>query len=98
MDLYNDIAREGADHLFRRFRVFLPKRRRVQAKRRLHDNVRRAIVERRNTSSRHTDYLQALMEASTESGPIPDTDIINLSAGMVWAGHATIWGHLSWAL
>ena len=38
------------------------------------------------------------MDASTDSGPIPDTDIINLAAGMIWGGHPTLWGHLSWAL
>jgi sterol 14-demethylase len=98
MALFDDIARVGADHLFRRFRVLLPKERRFRAKRRLYDNVQRTIVERRSMNSRRADYLQALMDASTENGPFADTDIINLVAGMVWAGHATMWGHLSWAL
>ena len=38
------------------------------------------------------------MDARTKNGAIPDADIINLAAGMVWGGFATTWGHLSWAL
>jgi sterol 14-demethylase len=98
MDLMDEVTREAPDHLLRRFRMYLPRAKRFRAKRRLHQIVKRVIVERRSIRSRRADYLQALIEASTESGPIPDTDIVNLAAGMTWGGHATTWGHLSWAL
>jgi sterol 14-demethylase len=96
--LMDEVTREAPDHLLRRLRMYLPRAGRFRARRRLHASVQRIIEERRRNGVRREDYLQALMEAETPNGPIPDTDIINLATGMVWGGHATIWGHLSWAL
>ena len=98
MDLMDEIVREAHDHLLRRFRVHLPRGQRSRAKRRLNESLQKIIIERRRTNSRPADYLQALMDARTKNGAIPDADIINLAAGMVWGGFATTWGHLSWAL
>jgi sterol 14alpha-demethylase len=98
MGLIDDIALGASDHAFRRFWVQLPRVKRFRSKRRLHEIARQTIDQRRSIGSCRVDYLQALMEASTESGPIPEADIINLAAGMIWGGHATLWGHLSWAL
>jgi sterol 14alpha-demethylase len=98
INLLDEVAREAPDHLLRRFRMYLPRAGRFRARRRLHLTMQQVIGERRSNGSRHDDYLQALMETAMESGLFSDTDIKNLATGMVWGGHATLWGHLSWAL
>lgn len=72
-------------------------RRSARARRRLHDLVRGLLADRRRAP--RPDFLQRLVDARREDGaPLRDEILINLVLMLVWAGHETTVGHLSWAL
>ena len=57
------------------------------------------IQERRAQPTGPADFLQTLIEARSSDGtPIDEKMIINLILLLVWAGHETTAGHISWAL
>ena len=57
------------------------------------------ISERRRSPADPPDFLQVMCETTYSDGdPVPDLVIINLLLMIIWAGHETTTGHLSWAL
>ena len=78
----------------------LPKLIRSQkAKRKLHKILGELIAERRRDPVDPPDFLQTLIATHSSDGrPIDDVLIINLILLLVWAGHETTAGHISWGL
>ena len=78
----------------------LPKLRRSQkAKKKLHRVLGELIQTRRRQPPAEPDFLQTLVEARFSDGrPVDDELVINLILLLVWAGHETTAGHISWAL
>jgi len=78
----------------------LPKfRRSKRARATMHEMVTALISERRSAVNRPDDFLQVLIDARYPDGkPLPDNIIINLILLLVWAGHETTAGHISWGL
>ena len=78
----------------------LPKLRRSQkAKKKLHRVLGELIDTRRRQPPAEPDFLQTLVEARFSDGrPVDDELVINLILLLVWAGHETTAGHISWAL
>ncbi len=78
----------------------LPKLIRSQkAKKKLHRVLGELIQRRRRQPPAEADFLQTLVEARFSDGrPIDDEMVINLILLLVWAGHETTAGHISWAL
>lgn len=74
-------------------------RRRDRAKLRLHAMLSKIIAERRTGTGEHHDFFQVLSEATYSNGdPLPDSTIIGMILGMVYAGQENTTGHTSWAL
>ena len=97
--LYDDLTGSASDHLLRRLRARVLSRRRTRAKRTLFGALKDVIERRRKAPGVHDDYLQALLDAETGNDePFTESDIIGLVWGLVWAGHATLWGQLAWAI
>lgn len=70
-----------------------------RAKKKLHKVLGGLIQERRAQPTEPADFLQTLIEARSSDGtPIDEKMIINLILLLVWAGHETTAGHISWAL
>lgn len=70
-----------------------------KAKKKLHRVLGGLIQERRAQPAEPVDFLQTLIEARFSDGtPIDEEMIINLILLLVWAGHETTAGHISWAL
>ncbi len=70
-----------------------------RAKRKLHKILGELIEERRRNPVDPPDFLQTLSAAHYSDGrPIDDVLIINLILLLVWAGHETTAGHISWGL
>ncbi len=78
----------------------LPKFKRSQkAKQKLADNLISLIKERRKNPKNPPDFLQTLLESKNEDGsPVSDPILKDLILLLVWAGHETTTGHISWAL
>ena len=92
------LARAASDHLLRGSRLRLKNSRRDRAKQHLGRIVQTTIDSRRAGVTHEQDFLKALLEAEVDGAPIPDADIIDLGISFIWAGHATLAGHLSWTL
>jgi sterol 14-demethylase len=57
------------------------------------------IHQRRKQPLDPPDFLQTLVQATYADGtPAPDLVIINLILLLIWAGHETTTGHISWAM
>lgn len=97
-DLFRDFS--GAIDLVLPGWLPLPRfRRSAKARAYLHDMLGSLIAERRNGSGGAEDFLQVLVEARYPDGSaVPDSTIINLILLLVWAGHETTAGHISWGL
>ena len=111
--LGDDFRRRLGNYFFSDFRQFsggmepvlplwlpLPKLIRSQrAKRKLHKILGELIAERRHNPVDPPDFLQTLIGAHYSDGrPVDDMVIINLILLLVWAGHETTAGHISWGL
>ena len=111
--LGDDFRQRLGGHFFSDFRQFsggmepvlplwlpLPKLIRSQrAKRKLHKILGELIEERRHNPVDPPDFLQTLIASRYSDGrPIDDVVIINLILLLVWAGHETTAGHISWGL
>lgn len=111
--LGNDFRQRLGSHAFRDFRQFsggaepilplwlpLPKLIRSQrVKRKLHKILGELIEERRHNPVDPPDFLQTLIASHYSDGrPVDDVLIINLILLLVWAGHETTAGHISWGL
>jgi sterol 14-demethylase len=74
-------------------------RRSARARDRLHALLRTVIAERRARPAQRDDFLQTLLQATYSDGtPLDDALVINLILMLVWAGHETTVGHISWGL
>ena len=74
-------------------------RRSQAAKRKLHRILGEWIAERRAHPLDPPDFFQDMVAATyPDCTPIPDELIINLILLLVWAGHETTAGQVSWAL
>src|SRR4030095_16609083 len=97
-----DLFVEFAGFIEPRLPLWLPLprfRRARKARARLHDMLQQLIGERRQSLSRPNDFLQVLVDAKYADGePLSDVAIINLILFLVWAGHETTSGHISWGL
>ncbi len=70
-----------------------------KAKRKLHRMLGQLIRTRRQQPADPPDFLQTLVEAHFSDGrPVDEELVINLILLLVWAGHETTAGHISWAL
>ncbi len=111
--LGDDFRQRLGSHFFQDFRNFsggiepllplwlpLPRLIRSQrAKRKLHKILGELIEERRHSPVDPPDFLQTLIASHYSDGrPIDDVLIINLILLLVWAGHETTAGHISWGL
>ena len=78
----------------------LPKLLRSQkAKKKLHRVLGELIRSRRQQPVDPPDFLQTLVESRFSDGRLLDEEMtINLILLLVWAGHETTAGHISWAL
>jgi len=76
-------------------RLLRSKRAKVQ----IQEMLKALIASRRRVPRVPEDFLQTLVSARYSDGePVPDSVIINLIIILVWAGHETTAGHISWAL
>lgn len=111
--LGNDFKEKLGDSIFDDFRNFskgmtpliptwLPTPSNIQsnqAKKTLHKKLLKLINDRRTNPVTPPDFFQTLVEAKYKNGKPADNDtIINLILLLVWAGHETTAGHISWAL
>lgn len=82
--------------------LWLPLPRLLRSKRakvRLQEMLRALIASRRQVPRVPEDFLQTLVDARYSNGePVPESVIINLIVVLVWAGHETTAGHISWGL
>jgi len=70
-----------------------------KAKRKLHKILGELIAERRHNPVDPPDFLQTLIGSHYSDGrPVDDVLLINLILLLVWAGHETTAGHISWGL
>jgi len=70
-----------------------------RAKRKLHRILGAWIAERRATPADPPDFFQEMIASTYPDGsPVPDETLINLILLLVWAGHETTAGQVSWAL
>ena len=100
-DIFEDFRQfsEGMDPVIPGW-VPLPKFRRSQkAKKRLHNVLLNLIEERRSNPLDTPDFLQTLIQSTYQDGqPVPNRILIDLILLLVWAGHETTAGHISWAM
>ena len=111
--LGNDFKEKLGNEIFEDFRHFsegmdpvtpgwvpLPKFKRSQnAKKKLKTKIYKLVEERRNSNLNKNDFLQTISTATYSNGePVADDIIIDLILLLVWAGHETTAGHISWAL
>jgi len=106
----SDRIREGFFAEFRRFSEgielvlpgWLPLPHLVRSKHsrdRLRVFLGRLLEQRRRQPMDPPDFLQTLAQARFGDGePVPDLILINLILLLVWAGHETTTGHISWAM
>jgi sterol 14-demethylase len=70
-----------------------------RAKARIQALLLSIIAQRRRRPAVPEDFLQTLVDARYSDGtPVPDPILANLITVLVWAGHETTAGHVSWAL
>ena len=70
-----------------------------RAKKKLHSILQEWIEKRRETPLDPPDFFQGMVESKYPDGsPIPDEKIRHLILLLVWAGHETTAGQVSWAL
>src|SRR5262249_3144013 len=70
-----------------------------RARDRLRVFIGRLIEQRRRHPIDPPDFLQTLAQARFGDGePVPDSILISLILLLVWAGHETTTGHISWAM
>jgi sterol 14-demethylase len=70
-----------------------------RARDRLRAAVGAVLRDRRQNPLDPADFMQELAEATYSDGkPVPDAVLISLALMLVWVGHETTAGHLSWAL
>ncbi len=70
-----------------------------RAKRKLHEIPGQLTKERRRSPADPPDFLQTLIGSRSSDGrPIDGVVIINMILPLVWAGHETTAGHVSWGL
>ncbi|MDD3798484.1 MAG: cytochrome P450 [Novosphingobium sp.] len=70
-----------------------------RAKRKLHKILQSWIDKRRAEPLEEPDFFQTLIETTYPDGsPVPDETIRHLILLLVWAGHETTAGQVSWAL
>jgi len=70
-----------------------------RAKKKLHKILQRWIDKRRATPLDPPDFFQGMVESKYPDGrPIPDELVRHLILLLVWAGHETTAGQVSWAL
>jgi sterol 14-demethylase len=106
----SDRMRDGFFEQFRRFSEgievvwpgWLPLPHLVRS-RRARDRLRvflgRLIEQRRRNPIDPPDFLQTLAQARFgDDEPVPDAILISLILLLIWAGHETTTGHISWAL
>ena len=66
---------------------------------RLRDRLQGLVDERRREPADPPDFLQTICDARYSDGTqVPDLVRINLILMIIWAGHETTTGHVSWAL
>lgn len=69
------------------------------AGRRIRERLQRIIDKRRSLRGEGGDFLDHFVEAEYEDGtPVPDDILIHLIIMLVWAGHETTTGQISWGL
>jgi sterol 14-demethylase len=82
--------------------LWLPTRKQVRsqrAKKRLHAILQAWIDKRRAAPLDPPDFFQTMIETKYPDGrPVPDETIRHLILLLVWAGHETTAGQVSWAL
>jgi sterol 14-demethylase len=82
--------------------LWLPTRAQIRsqrAKRKLHAILQEWIDKRRAAPLTEPDFFQGIIDAKYPDGrPIPDEIIRHLILLLVWAGHETTAGQVSWAL
>ena len=111
--LGKDFKDKIGDSIFEDFRQFsegmdpvipgwvpLPKfKRSKKAKEKLYDNLLVLVKERREHPKNPPDFLQTLATSTYPDGEqVPDDVVIDLILLLVWAGHETTAGHISWVL
>ncbi len=70
-----------------------------RAKKKLHAILQSWIVKRRSEPLAEPDFFQGMIETKYPDGtPVPDEIIRHLILLLVWAGHETTTGQVSWAL
>ncbi len=70
-----------------------------RAKAKIKQMLQTLIASRRRVPRVPEDFLQTLVGARYSDGePVPESVIINLIIVLVWAGHETTAGHISWGL
>jgi len=70
-----------------------------KAKQKLAKNIISLIQDRRKNPINPPDFLQTLLVSKSKDGsPVSDTLLKDLIVFLVWAGHETTNGHISWAL
>jgi len=95
-DLWRDfrvLTRLGSDHLARKARMKLPLAPWRRSKERLDSTLREIVRGRRTESGRRADYLQTLVDATSDDD-LPAKTL----EGLVWGGLPTTWGHAAWTL
>ncbi|GAA4276601.1 cytochrome P450 [Aquimarina mytili] len=108
-----DFKEKLGDSVFEDFRDFakaidpvlpgwlpIPKfRKSEKAKQKLAKNVISLIQDRRKNPMNPPDFLQTLLESKNKDGsPVSDMLLKDLIVLLVWAGHETTNGHISWVL
>ncbi len=82
--------------------LWLPTRAQIRsqrAKKKLHSILQEWIEKRRAAPVEPADFFQGLVSSKYEDGrPLPDEIIRHLIMLLVWAGHETTAGQVSWAL
>lgn len=97
--LLDALTQGASNHLLRRFRALFPGLGRSRSRRRLHALLAPALEARRGACSADADYLGALLTTQPHDGAaFSDADTLDIALGLIWAGHATMWGQLSWAI
>ncbi len=94
------LTKGDSHHILRRIRALFPSMSKAQARSRLHELIAPALEGRRQgrAPASHNN-LRTLLETTPPDGrAFTDEDICDLALGLIWGGHATMWGQLSWAI
>ena len=98
--LLDALTRGASNHVLRRIRALFPGMGRSRSRRSLHELLAPALEARRAAGGQAPpDYLGALLTTQPHDGAaFSDSEILDIALGVIWAGHATMWGQLSWAI